>query len=136
MCKPNENLANCEFFIICIMKIREVLELCSELLQANISGSQGEGEGGPWSPKYLITVMPGAPNEILWSPGGLAFLFWRTACFRPELWSPKPLCDTEHSGLFSLDPLLGTKLGHNIQVYLRNTDPRSFLNICQIKVIF
>ena len=29
-----------------------------------------------WSPGYLITVKPGAPNEMLWSPGAPIFLSW------------------------------------------------------------
>ena len=29
-----------------------------------------------WSPKYLNTVKPGAPNEMLWSPGALICLSW------------------------------------------------------------
>ena len=39
---------------------------------------------GAWSPEYLITVKPGAPNWNVMEP-------WSPAYFWPEPWSPKPL---------------------------------------------
>ena len=36
-----------------------------------------------WSPEYLNTVTPGAPNEMLWSPGALICLSWSPGAQNP-----------------------------------------------------
>ena len=50
-------------------------------------GVQSPDDFDAWSPEYLITVKPGAPNEMLWSPGapiflsrspGAAHILWRS----------------------------------------------------------
>ena len=39
-------------------------------------GARSPDDLDAWSPEYLITVKPGAPNEMLWSPGAPIFLSW------------------------------------------------------------